>query len=45
MKRTIIEEYFTPEVKSYLVEVESGYLVSMTPGSIEDAETEDWGTL
>jgi hypothetical protein len=38
-------EYATPEVKSYLVEVEAGYQASLSTGLIENAETEDWGTL
>ena len=45
MKRTTIMEYATPEVKSYLVEVEAGYQASLSSGLIEDATTEDWGTL
>ena len=45
MKRTTIMEYATPEVKSYLVKVENGYQASLSSGIIEDAKTEDWGTL
>ena len=45
MKRTTIMEYATPEVKSYLVEVESGYQASLSSGEIENATFENWGTL
>ena len=45
MKRTTIEEYLAPEVKSYSVEVELGFNASLGSGIIDDATTEDWGTL
>ena len=45
MKRTTMKEYSTPEVKSYSVYAEKGYQASLSSGIIEDAKTEDWGTL
>ena len=45
MKHTTIEEYVTPEVKGYSVAAEKGSTASLSSGIIEDAKTEDWGTL
>ena len=39
------EYYSAPEVKVCLVEAEMGYQASLNTGIIEDAKTEDWGTL
>ena len=45
MKRTTIVEYTTPKMAVCSVEVEDGYSASLNTGIIEDAKTEDWGTL
>lgn len=48
MKRltnTLEGGYVTPEMEVYSVRAESGYQASLSSGVIEDATTEDWGTL
>jgi hypothetical protein len=45
MKRTTILEYATPSVEVCSVEAEKGYSASLNTGIIDDAKTEDWGTL
>ena len=45
MKRTTMKEYLTPMVEVCSVVVEQGYQASLSTGLIEDATTDDWGTL
>ena len=45
MKHTTMKEYATPTAEVCSVEVENGYSASLSTGIIEDAKTEDWGTL
>ena len=37
--------YTTPDIEIHSVAAEQGFQVSMGSGLIEDATTEDWGTL
>ena len=48
MKRltnTLEGGYVTPEMEVCSVKAEAGYQASLSSGVIEDATTEDWGTL
>ena len=45
MKRTFMKEYSAPTAEVCSVEVEKGFSASLSSGIIEDAKTEDWGTL
>lgn len=38
-------EYIAPEVGIFSVVTEQGFEASLTTGTIEDASTENWGTL
>ena len=37
--------YSAPELEVCSIDVEKGYSASVNSGIIEDAKTEDWGTL
>lgn len=37
--------YEAPEVRLCNIHIESGFAASIVIGDIQDAETEDWGTL
>ena len=45
MRTNNFMEYTTPEVEVCSVVVESGYQASLSTSLIEDATTDDWGTL
>jgi hypothetical protein len=40
-----MKEYSAPTMEVCSVKVENGYQASLSSGIIEDAKTEDWGTL
>ncbi|MBR5106124.1 MAG: hypothetical protein IKU93_06810 [Alistipes sp.] len=45
MKRTFMMEYSAPTAEVCSVKAEKGFSASLSSGIIEDAKTEDWGTL
>ena len=45
MKNLAVRGYVAPTVEVCDIVAEKGYQASLTTGEIEDATTEDWGTL
>ncbi len=45
MTKTFFASYEAPEVHLCNIRIESGFAASLVIGDIDNAESEDWGTL